>query len=127
MSVILVEDDPMLRLVLADILADLGRPAVCYETADAALRAEITQIGHADGPALLITDIRLGGLVDGFALAARMRRQWPDLAVIYISGVPVSPALLTSPRDRALCKPFSMDALKTALDQLAAQAACRAA
>ena len=127
MSVILVEDDPILCLVLADILAEIGCPAVCYEAADAALCAEMGEIGRADGPALLITDIRLGGQVDGFGLAARMRRQWPDLAVIYISGLPVSPALLTSPRDRALCKPFSMRALKAAVEQLAVPPACRAA
>ena len=126
MSVILVEDDSILRLVLADMLEEAGCPAASYDTADAALRAEMAQVGREDGPSLLITDIRLGGSMDGFALAARMRRQWPELGVIYISGLPVSPALLTK-RDRALRKPFGMDALMAALGDLAGQLGRRAA
>jgi CheY-like chemotaxis protein len=81
-TILLVEDEPLLREMTREDLEDLGYVAICAgdcEDAWPKLKAERTI-------ELLITDIRMPGDCDGWELARRARALRPDLAVIYISG-----------------------------------------
>lgn len=79
--VLLVEDDPLVRMTLVEGLADAGFEVLEAEDAESALRV----LAHHPEIALLLTDINLPG-ADGFALARAARVLRPDLPVIYASG-----------------------------------------
>jgi CheY-like chemotaxis protein len=106
--VLLVEDDPLIRVVTAAMLRDLGYQVVEAEVAEAALAL-------LDGVALMITDLGLGKM-DGLALAAAARARLPFLPVIIASGQ----AALDTGLDGLvwLHKPFDSAALRAALDQV---------
>jgi|SRR6185312_12717867 len=81
--VLVVEDEFLLRLELADELARAG-----WRVAEAANGEEA--LTKLDGVDFLITDVRLPGALDGWAVAAAARRHRADLPVIYVSANPVN-------------------------------------
>jgi len=81
-TILLVEDEFLLREMAREDLEDLGHVAHCAEDYDKAIAA-------LDGDAafdVLITDIRIPGMADGWELARVARARCPNLGVIYISG-----------------------------------------
>jgi len=85
-----VEDEWLLRLELAEELATAGwqvREARSGEEALTLLDQIKTEGGHVD---FLITDIRLGGPVDGWAVAEAYRQIWSSIPVIYVSANPIA-------------------------------------
>lgn len=113
--VILVEDNELVRDVLAEALGGTGQRILAFATAEEAMaRPEAF-----DGVTVLITDVDLGGDLDGLALAARARRRYPSLRVIYITGRPERMrGRSLEPGDRFLAKPFHLDTLLEILRQL---------
>jgi CheY-like chemotaxis protein len=105
--VLCVDDEPFIRLMLADCIADMGLEAVEAENGEdaVAIMAE-TRID------LLITDIRLGGMT-GWAVAEEARARWPALPIIYISGFPSKGRSL--PGALYLAKPFRPHELEAAV------------
>ncbi len=81
-TILLVEDEPLLREMTKSDLEDLGYSTICTRDADEALAV----LGADYRPDVLITDIRMPGSCDGWKLARRAREFCPDLFVIYISG-----------------------------------------
>jgi len=81
-TLLLVEDEHGVRGVLADQLRDLGYGVLEADTAAAAMRALSTGV-KVD---LLVTDVGLRGGSNGRQLADMVRRQWPRLPVIFITG-----------------------------------------
>ena len=101
--VLLVEDDGVLRAVLAEALADQGMHVSDVPGPNAAL-----DIPDAGGPpTMLITDVNLGVAMDGFELAAAARQRWPAIRIIVMSGRPENlNGHQLHPSDRFLSKPF---------------------
>lgn len=83
-AVLVVEDELLLRMELGDALQETGWNTLEAGTGEAAL-AFLNQDEKID---FLITDIRLGGSVDGWQVAERFRELHPDGAVIYVSANP---------------------------------------
>ena len=82
MHCLLVDDDPLVRRTLARVLQSQGMSTVEVESASGAL-----EWLEREGPVpLLITDIYMPGM-DGIELLRRVRRTWPDTAVLVITGV----------------------------------------
>ena len=81
-TILLVEDEPLLREVTSEDLSDLGFETICARDGDEAL--EMLAAGH--DIAALITDIRMPGQSDGWQVANRARELHPGLPVIYLSG-----------------------------------------
>ncbi len=81
-TVLVVDDEPSVRELLAMIVADAGYVSHSVESAEAALRA-LESI--APDTCLVISDVVLGGM-DGFDLAQRVRAKYPELPVLLISG-----------------------------------------
>ena len=80
--VLVVEDEPFVRMVAVDVLIEHGMivlEAGCAEEALALIEAE-------DRVDLLFTDINMPGELDGLDLAAIAHRQRPDLKLIVTSG-----------------------------------------
>lgn len=108
---LLVEDDPLLRMTLAEVLGEAGFAVLEAEDAETALDL----LAAHDDLALLLTDINLPG-ADGFALARAARRLRPGLPIVYASGRLTEPDPCRAlPGVPFLAKPFSVSA---ALDTL---------
>lgn len=79
--ILLVEDEPGLRKVMAKMLRYGGYSVASAASADEALEL----FGQAGGFALVVTDVIMPGL-DGAGLAARLRERAPGLPIIFYSG-----------------------------------------
>jgi len=82
-TVLIVEDDAMLRRILAEALADEGIAVLTAEDGEEALAIASTLEGQLG---LVVTDVLLP-VMDGLELAARLACLRPPPAVLFISGV----------------------------------------
>jgi DNA-binding NtrC family response regulator len=111
-TILVVEDEPVIRDFLIQVLPDAGYTTLSAEDAEQAL-----QLSQAyDGPIhLLLTDIVMPGQLSGLALARALLEQRPDLKIIYMSGYPfVEDAFyldLLQPGRDFLQKPFTFTPL----------------
>jgi DNA-binding response OmpR family regulator len=80
-TVLIVEDEPMIRLTIADEYRDKGWQVLEADRGEAAV--DTLSANHID---VLLTDIRLGGALTGWDVAEAWRKQRPDGPVIYVSG-----------------------------------------
>jgi two-component system cell cycle sensor histidine kinase/response regulator CckA len=81
-TVLLAEDEATVRRAVSRILADRGYTVVAAASGDEALRIAETR----DGPIhLLLTDMIMPGM-SGVDLARRLRKQWPSIRVLCVSG-----------------------------------------
>ena len=85
LRVLLVEDEPLIRLTTADILAGLGHSVDEAERPTQALPPL-----HQRNFDVLITDLRLPGL-GGDELAAQAIARQPELRIVFASGYEVLP------------------------------------
>ncbi|WP_237182850.1 ATP-binding protein [Roseomonas marmotae] len=79
--VLLVEDEAPLRRLAERALSRAGHEVVVAEDAEQALA--LAEEGLA--PSLLVSDVAMPGM-DGVALARALRRRWPGLPVLLVSG-----------------------------------------
>ena len=82
-TVLLVEDDAMLRTILAEALAQDGYAVLTAEDGEQALAIASTLAGQLD---LVVTDVLLP-VMDGLELAAHLACLKPPPAVLFISGI----------------------------------------
>ncbi len=114
MTVLLVEDDPLVRECLGLDLRDAG-----FQVIEAADGAEaLSQMDGSLTPLVLVTDLQLGCGMNGLRLIAEARRRWPRLRAVLISGAELEPPHLAD-ADRFLLKPFSGTDLVCAVMALA--------
>jgi DNA-binding response OmpR family regulator len=104
MKVLLVDDDELLRTVLAELLTQAG-----YEVVDTADPNDVRALPEAVvPPSLVISDIDLDSEINGFDVSTVAHRLWPAVRVILISGLPVNhTGQVLDQRDRYIQKPFS--------------------
>ncbi len=88
-TVLLVEDEESVRMILAEALSDEGYTVL--EAGDGRSGLEILQAG-ADVD-LLVTDVGLPGGMNGQQLADQARLQSPKLKVLFITGYAASAAV----------------------------------
>ncbi len=87
-TVLVVEDDVLVRLVIAGYLRDCG-----YRVIEAASGAEALQVLQRDEApvGVVLTDVEMPGGTDGFALARWVRRERPEVEVV-MAGTPARAA-----------------------------------
>ena len=116
-TVLVVDDEPTVRMLVSEVLEDLGYTAI--EAADGAaglnvLRSDV----RVD---LLVTDVGLPGGVNGRQLADAARVLRTGLKVLFITGYAenavLSPGHL-EPGMHVLIKPFAMEALASRIKEL---------
>ena len=119
MDVLLVEDEPSIRELLAEDMADAGLDVAEAPSAEVALET-VNAAGEAGrSPCVLVTDVNLGGGMDGLALAREVRRRWPEVGVVYVTGRPSKlDGHALGARERFLPKPFGRSRLTAAVHQL---------
>jgi len=116
LSVLLVEDDFLIRACLSEYLQDSD--IAVYE-ADTKAEA-ILHLDSADPVSVLVTDLSLPD-GSGADVGTHARRQHPDLPIVYISGhgAAVGDAVATDPgRDRFISKPYTLSAVLDAITDL---------
>jgi CheY-like chemotaxis protein len=81
--VLVAEDEPVLRALAVEALADEG-----FVTIEANSAADALAVCKANPEAVdvLFTDIRMPGSMDGLQLACRVRERWPWISVLVASG-----------------------------------------
>ncbi|MBX9458413.1 MAG: PAS domain S-box protein [Rhizobium sp.] len=107
-TVLLVDDEPLIRMVAAEQLQELGYDVLEAEDGPSALR--ILNSDRAIG--LLITDVGLPGGMNGRQLADASRVGRPDLKVLFITGYAENAVLNHGHLDQGMhvmTKPFDMD------------------
>jgi CheY-like chemotaxis protein len=99
--ILLVEDEALLRELMFEELSDSGFAVTPTATGDEAL-----QVMHAGASFdLLLTDIRMPGETDGWALGRRAKAMIPSIRIIYATGYAEGGSELHD-HERAITKPF---------------------
>lgn len=81
-AVLVVEDEPLIRLNAVDVVEGLGVPALEAGSADEAIQV------LEDHPQVkvLFTDIDMPGRMDGLQLASDVNQRRPDIGIVVTSG-----------------------------------------
>lgn len=112
--ILVVEDEFLIRLTLSEALSDEGFSVLEAENGDEAL--SILQNGTDLD--LLVTDIQLPGMLDGYALVDAMRQKRPELPVIFMTGRPDPRERAASPIEVFIAKPYTLDEICNAAKRL---------
>ena len=115
LRVLVVEDEPLIREMMVEVLKDAG-----YEVDQATDSAEAVTLLESDGYRLLVTDIHMPGELDGFQIAERAQQYHPALPVVFVTGRPdvMSELTLKGARGVVLPKPFDFGRLVATVQQL---------
>ncbi len=116
-TVLVVDDEPTVRMLLADILQELGCIAIEAADGEAGLRV-LRSDGRLD---LLVTDVGLPGSLNGRQLADAARLLRPDLPVLLITGYAENAVLSAGslgPGMAVLTKPFGVDAVSARIREM---------
>ncbi len=80
--VLVVEDEPFVRMMVFDLFADEGFEVLEAESADEAL----TIFSQRDDVSLLFTDVEMPGTLNGYALARWAFVHRPTVKTLIVSG-----------------------------------------
>jgi signal transduction histidine kinase/ActR/RegA family two-component response regulator/HAMP domain-containing protein len=114
-TILIVEDEAILREMARDILKDCGYHLLEASTGKAALEVWRAHAGKID---LLLTDMVMPEGISGVDLAERMLADRPDLKILFTSGYTsdeIHAELLTRSQARFLQKPYSHTTLARAI------------
>jgi len=111
-TILVVDDEPQVRRLASRALEQAG-----YRVIQATDGLEALGLFTDDaGIDLLVTDVRMPH-TDGIVLAAALRRRYPHVPVLFISGFPRGTGPAPEP---FLAKPFDMQTLCTRVAELLA-------
>ena len=116
-TVLVVDDEPTVRMLVAEILAEGGHRTI--EAPDGPTGLKILQTDVVVD--LLITDVGLPGGLNGRQVADGARELRPDLKVLFITGYAENAAVGNGhlePGMELLTKPFTMDDLRRKIADL---------
>lgn len=83
--ILVVEDDPLVRMSTADALSDLGYDVLEAANADEAIQLLETNLDIC----LVFTDINMPGM-DGIKLAHAVSKRWPPVRIVLTSALPLN-------------------------------------
>jgi len=109
-TVLVVDDEVVVRMLVGEVLRDLGYGVVEAKDGAQAIRA-LEAMPRID---LVVTDVGLPGGMNGRQLADAMRERRPGLKVLFITGYAENAAVgngLLAPGMQVMTKPFAMDVL----------------
>jgi signal transduction histidine kinase len=119
-TVLVVDDEPTIRMLLADVLRELGHTSI--EASDGVSGLKILETeARID---LLISDVGLPGGINGRQMADAARRTRPSLKVLFITGYAENAVLTHGHLDHGmhvLTKPFAIDVLTARIRDLLIQ------
>ncbi|SDQ44577.1 PAS domain S-box-containing protein [Brevundimonas sp. 374] len=116
-TVMVVDDEPTVRMLVAEILHELGYQ--CIEASDGVAGLKLLQSGARID--LLVTDVGLPGGMNGRQMADAARIDRPDLKVLFITGYAENAVVGNGHLDpgmHVMTKPFAMEALGSRIREL---------
>jgi len=118
-TVLVVDDEETIRMLVTEVLEELGYAAI--EATDAASGLQVLQSGARVD--LLVTDVGLPGGMNGRQMADAARVKRPDLKVLFITGYAENAVVGNGhlePGMHVMTKPFLMEALAGRIKELIA-------
>lgn len=122
-TVLVVEDEPLVRLVVAEVLSDAG-----FKVLEAADAGEALTILEADIPIdVLYADVDMPPGINGYELAQQVHAEWPQIEILITSGrawpgegdLPAGAAFLSKPvPNEALVSHITAAAARARADQI---------
>lgn len=113
-TVLVVEDEPLVRFALAEHLADQGFEVLEAGSADEA----ILLLEGNTAIRLIVTDIDMPGSMDGLKLAAAVADRWPPVRIIVVSGHRTVEITDIPDGSMFFSKPYSKDTLVSSMREL---------
>ena len=116
-TVLVVDDEPTVRMLVTEVLEELGYAAA--EAADGAAGLRILQSDVRID--LLVTDVGLPGGMNGRQMADAARLTRPDLKILFITGFAEAAVVGNGHLERGMhvmTKPFAMDAFASRIKSL---------
>ena len=114
--ILVVDDDAQLRLLLVDTLQTIGYESVGVTDGVEALE----QLKH-DPFHLVISDISMPNM-DGIALAMELRRRYPHVGILLITGVATAETERKAKSEKLcdgyLAKPFRIDRIEAMIESV---------
>jgi CheY-like chemotaxis protein len=114
-TVLIVEDEPLVRILTADALSEAGFDVLEAWNADEALALLDARAGDVQ---VLCTDVQMPGSMDGLALAETVHRNWPHILLLLASGHSRPGPDGPPGRWRVLPKPYATAALVRHVNEL---------
>ena len=114
-TILLVDDEEDIRLVLRISLTDLGYQVITAENGEQAL-----ELFHLEQPPIVISDIKMPD-IDGIVLLREIKRENPEVEVIMITGHGDMDVAIESFQLEAtdfITKPINIDSLEKALNKV---------
>jgi CheY-like chemotaxis protein len=115
-QVLVVEDEPLVRMAICLHLEECGFAVLEAANADEAI-ALLERHGSIH---LVFTDIDMPGSMDGLKLAAFVRDRWPPIRIIVTSGKRMVEVTYLPDGSMFFAKPYGLDAVSAAFHELAA-------
>jgi two-component system, response regulator PdtaR len=114
--VLIVEDEPFVRLTGADLLAEAGFEVLEAGNADEAMRIlEVTPEVR-----VVFSDVEMPGSLDGLGLARNICQRWPSIGIVLTSGHRLRAE--TIPREgKFLAKPYDGQVLVRHIEEIVNQ------
>jgi two-component system, response regulator PdtaR len=111
--VLIVEDEPLVRVAGVDLLAEAGFEVLEAGNADEALRIlEVTPKVR-----VVFSDVDMPGSLDGLGLARNICQRWPSIGIVLTSGHRMRAEMI--PREgRFLAKPYDGQALVRNIEEI---------
>jgi PAS domain S-box-containing protein len=116
-TVLIVDDEPSVRMLVAEVLGELGYTAI--ESADGASALQVLRSDTRID--LLVTDVGLPGGMNGRQLADFGRIARPTLKILFITGYAEKAAMGVDGLDKGMSivtKPFAMEGLAARMREL---------
>lgn len=116
LSIVALDDDPDFRQYIRSVLEAQG-----HEVRTPASTAEMLEACEHRLPDILLLDIKMGRQSGEEALA-EVRKRWPRLCVIVVTGYPSLDSMRQTFKQDVfdyIAKPFSLDEMKRVLEQAA--------
>ncbi|CAD7053766.1 hybrid sensor histidine kinase/response regulator [Pseudorhizobium halotolerans] len=108
-TVLLVEDDGLIRMATADMLEELE-----YDVLEAGSAEEALPILEREEVDIVVTDLGLPGM-SGEDFCRDVRRRWPQIGLVFATGAAHGPVLEDASRTALLTKPHGVEQLRAAL------------
>ena len=119
-TVLVVDDEPSVRMLVTDMLEELGYAAL--EAPDGPAALNILRAGQRIN--LLVSDVGLPGGLNGWQVGEEARLYQPDIKILFITGY-VDTTILRErdlqPGMQVMIKPFTMEELARKISTLLAQ------
>jgi DNA-binding NtrC family response regulator len=117
--VLVVEDDPLLRLAAASNVEQSGSRVLTAANADEALSV----LENNPDVSVLFTDVDMPGSMDGVALSEVVHKRWPHIKFIVVSGHTCIADEDLPDDGRFVSKPYYPSAIQAALRNAVEQSA----